>query len=339
MQLKRAINTFKETKERTRVKKVVKIATLTMTFVLATAMSAFAALTPPATSDNVTLSPHVATAPDYSATSAGTLYDGVDPEKYGATATPANPSTDWPAISSFKADQNVVGGAPSQVPDAHVPTNADGTLTQDVTRIHSNYTKNTNACAACHATHTAVGKDLLQWDGETETCMACHDGTAGVATYDVSSGHIGASNAITNGGVFPTGDQTSKSMHDVFGGVELTAAPGGNFAPSTTSETARWDQEFSCVSCHSPHAAGGNFRLLNNNVNGFGDLHLAGTYNATTKKFTGAAAMTNVNSSPSFTPPAAGTNKFAFQASFPDVYSGNKFWANFVTAPIPWTLV
>ena len=30
-------------------------------------------------------------------------------------------------------------------------------------RIHSNYAKNTDACASCHATHTAVGDSLLQW--------------------------------------------------------------------------------------------------------------------------------------------------------------------------------
>ena len=36
-------------------------------------------------------------------------------------------------------------------------------------RIHSNYTKNTDACASCHTTHTAVGNSLLQWYSNYET--------------------------------------------------------------------------------------------------------------------------------------------------------------------------
>ncbi|GAV25924.1 doubled CXXCH domain protein, partial [Carboxydothermus islandicus] len=57
-------------------------------------------------------------------------------------------------------------------------------------RIHSNYSKNTDACAACHATHTAVGGSLLQWGSVYDTCMACHDGTIST-TYDVERGVIG----------------------------------------------------------------------------------------------------------------------------------------------------
>lgn len=188
---------------------------------------------------------------------------------FAMSASAAQPLVNGVYQPTANPNQNLTTG-PSTAPAVSVPMNADGSVTKDVTRIHSSYTKNTNACAACHATHTAVGASLLQWNGETTTCMACHDGTAGVATYDVAGGHIGASTAITNGGVFPTGTQTSVSQHDVFGNImQLKAAPGGN----TTAQSGSWMNDFSCASCHSPHDNGGNFRLLNPDVNGFATNH------------------------------------------------------------------
>ncbi len=308
------------------MKKLSIVAALTLTFVLVFAMSALAALTPPGTATQGG-SQTTSTTANYSSPTGGTTFnnDGAAGQDLYGPANQAN--TAWSAISGFTANQNVVGGAPSTTGDSVVAG-----YNTPVTRIHSNYAKNTNACASCHATHTAVGKDLLQWNGETETCMACHDGTAGVATYDVSSGHIGSSTAITNGGVFPTVNQTSKSMHDVFGGVDIKAAPGGNFG---SSDPNTWGAEFNCVSCHNPHGMGANFRILNPNVNGFADNHKAGTYNTITKKFTAAVAMTDVSTKPSFAAPATGYKKFAYKAQYRDVYSGNPFYANFVTAPYP----
>jgi predicted CXXCH cytochrome family protein len=142
-------------------------------------------------------------------------------------------------------------------------------------RIHSNYSKNTDACAACHATHTAVGGSLLQWGSVYDTCMACHDGTIST-TYDVERGVIGTTNRAAYGGMFGTGSEGSLSRHNVVGSVQIFAAPGGNSTGSYEDATAvgheaaatkMWDVEFGCQSCHSPHGQGGNARILSPDPN------------------------------------------------------------------------
>ncbi|NYE58375.1 cytochrome c3 family protein [Carboxydothermus ferrireducens] len=146
-------------------------------------------------------------------------------------------------------------------------------------RIHSNYSKNTDACAACHATHTAVGQTLLQWGTVYDTCMACHDGTIGT-TYNVEEGYIANTGNPTFGGMFGTGSESSLSRHNVVGSVQIFAAPGGNTTgnyeinntPDKANATA-WDITFGCESCHSPHGLGGNARILNPNVNAYSYLN------------------------------------------------------------------
>ena len=140
------------------------------------------------------------------------------------------------------------------LPDAQSPWNY---------RIHSGYSKNTDACASCHATHTAVGASLLQWYTIYETCMACHDGTVST-TYNVQAGTIRGLQP-TSGGLFSTANDASKSMHNVDGSVNIFAAPGGN--PAMTGPDGDWTASFSCNSCHNPHGTGGNSRILHPNPN------------------------------------------------------------------------
>jgi len=141
-------------------------------------------------------------------------------------------------------------------------------------RIHSNYSKNTDACAACHATHTAVGESLLQWGTVYDTCMACHDGTIGT-TYNVEEGYIANTNTRTFGGMFGVGNEKSLSRHNVVGSLQIFAAPGGNSTGNYEgvvnighdSNPKMWDIEFGCESCHSPHGQGGNARILSADPN------------------------------------------------------------------------
>ncbi len=138
-------------------------------------------------------------------------------------------------------------------------------------RIHSNYAKNTDACASCHATHTAVGESLLQWGTVYDTCIACHDGTIS-STYDVVGGHVANTNKVTSGGMFGAGTEGSYSSHNVKGTVNISAAPGGTSSDTNknavTGATASWNVEFGCQSCHSPHGQGGNARILSPDPNG-----------------------------------------------------------------------
>lgn len=151
--------------------------------------------------------------------------------------------------------------------------------------IHSGYQANTDACASCHATHTAVGASLLQWATVSDACYACHDGTI-TDTYDVNNGMIAATGARTFGGLFNTagddsiGNATSLSRHNV-GAVQISAAPGGN-AKGTADGNGQWAVSFECTSCHTPHGQGGNFRILNPDANGIAMARKVTTELATT---------------------------------------------------------
>jgi predicted CXXCH cytochrome family protein len=131
-------------------------------------------------------------------------------------------------------------------------------------RVHGGYTKNTNTCATCHAMHTARGPSLLQWSSIYDSCMACHDGTVS-NTYNVQAGLIGTSSQRTGGGLFSTAADSSKSMHNVGGSVNIFEAPGGN--KNRSGNDGDWGATFSCSSCHNPHGTGGNSRILQPNPN------------------------------------------------------------------------
>ena len=156
-------------------------------------------------------------------------------------------------------------------------------------RTHSNYSKNTDACASCHATHTAVGSSLLQWFNAFDACMACHDGTV-TTTYNVEEGFIGPSSVgrSTYGGMFGLGREDSLSNHNVTGGLAIAAAPGGSTTANAVKvgshNETQWVNEFGCESCHTPHGQGGNARILNPDPNFAQTAAASATgYNTSTK--------------------------------------------------------
>ncbi|GAW93616.1 cytochrome c3 family protein [Calderihabitans maritimus] len=182
----------------------------------------------------------------------GTVYE------YYYTSTPKRVygSSGWE--STFQADGTTAYPYEIYLPNEQNPAQY---------RIHSNYSKDTDACASCHATHTAVGGSLLQWYSVYETCMACHDGTVST-TYNVQQGKL-PNGAPTNGGPFGTGNEKYLSYHSVTGAVEHSAAPGGSTVPvEIDGKVVSWGIEFGCTSCHSPHGLGGNARLLHPDPNG-----------------------------------------------------------------------
>lgn len=134
--------------------------------------------------------------------------------------------------------------------------------------IHSNYTRNTDACASCHSTHTAAGPKLIKWPDSTTGCLACHDGTVAV-TYDVKRGLIGATGAKTAGGKFGvTLTEPGLSYHNIFDVVTTSAAPGGAETNTVSDRYGIWNTPFDCNACHTPHGQGGNGRLLKPDPNG-----------------------------------------------------------------------
>lgn len=133
--------------------------------------------------------------------------------------------------------------------------------------IHSNYSQNTDACASCHDTHTAVGSALLQWTDTATACMACHDGTVST-TYDVRNGVIGTTSIKTSGGLFGLGGEAGFSNHNVTAELATAAAPGGSENKVLKDSNGDWTIKFNCIACHTPHGQGGNSRILNSDPNG-----------------------------------------------------------------------
>ncbi len=194
------------------------------------------------------------------------------------------------SVSGYSAstDTTYVTGAAYNSPGPSYPTSSGIYLPSDnianggTTRIHTNFQKNTDACAACHATHTGVGGKLLQWETTTRTCVACHDGTV-AGTYNVMGGFIGATGARTMGGLFPASTAGSDwSRHAVFDSVVNNAAPGGaRYLTAIDDTKGKWTTSFSCASCHSPHGQGGNARLLSPDPNGAATLNKQSNFNLT----------------------------------------------------------
>ncbi|MFZ3373085.1 MAG: cytochrome c3 family protein, partial [Desulfitobacteriaceae bacterium] len=81
---------------------------------------------------------------------------------------------------------------------------------------HGNYTDNTDACALCHATHTATGIKLMRMPTDKLLCYTCHDSTGSIYNTRAAFGESVA------------GSSTLVSHHQV---------PEGNLK---------------CVDCHNP---------------------------------------------------------------------------------------
>ncbi len=186
----------------------------------------------------------------------------------GAFSAVALADISHPNNAGISADGTYSMGATGQI---YLPPGSGGA--PGYAAIHSNYTANTDACAACHAPHTANGDSLTQWDtfsnsaGLTNVCLACHDGTV-TATYNVVNGTVGNTSTPSNGGLFAIykdGAQAtadSASQHNVFSGLTIGGAAFGGATTATADSNGSWDGTFDCTSCHSPHGQGGNSRIL-----------------------------------------------------------------------------
>lgn len=138
--------------------------------------------------------------------------------------------------------------------------------------VHSDFQLNTNSCASCHMTHTAVGGSLLFQRTVSDTCFACHDGTIGALNVLASprSGTAGVERfgGSETAGTFGLVDGVNNaSVHNVDLGTTLSAAPGGNRGGSLDSagvHSAGWAGTFTCASCHAPHGSY-SIRLLHSN--------------------------------------------------------------------------
>jgi predicted CXXCH cytochrome family protein len=142
--------------------------------------------------------------------------------------------------------------------------------------VHTDFQLNTNSCASCHMTHTAVGRKLLFQATISDTCFACHDGTIGVlnvlAAPTGGNQYGGSKAAGTFGGSIMNDMNPSVHNVDMMNELTVSGAPGGNKGPVADSAglaSTGWSKGFSCASCHAPHGSY-SIRLLHANPNFLG---------------------------------------------------------------------
>jgi predicted CXXCH cytochrome family protein len=135
---------------------------------------------------------------------------------------------------------------------------------------HGEFADNTDACAACHRTHTAISQYLLAASSGNALCETCHWGGSGADT-DVKNGAYntggepdnewGDNNGILLAGGFEKvgGTASSTSMHVLNTALKPPGTTTGNLIT------------LNCVSCHSPHMTNAHrdqYRLLRLRPNG-----------------------------------------------------------------------
>ncbi len=160
--------------------------------------------------------------------------------------------------------------------------------------VHGNYTMNTDACAGCHRTHTAVSsitweaapgddRSALLLSTATELwqfCYVCHDAAGQGADTNVQEGVYegtlyGTQGAILNSGGFESLGPTATTSTHMYTGASWGAYGGGLYAQGSVGATGNAIGQvgtgnlikMSCGSCHDPHGSS-NYRILRDYVNG-----------------------------------------------------------------------
>ncbi|MFH1474663.1 MAG: cytochrome c3 family protein, partial [Chloroflexota bacterium] len=114
---------------------------------------------------------------------------------------------------------------------------------------HTAYSLTTDACAACHASHTAQGALLIREPAPQATlCFGCHDGTGAVANTkaEYTDPTVPANDPATSSWYSHPATSASASAHvndrdDEFGG--------------------RLERHAACADCHQPHDADGTLSV------------------------------------------------------------------------------
>lgn len=109
---------------------------------------------------------------------------------------------------------------------------------------HGNYAGSTDACAVCHASHSAQGRNLLTLGGpQSDLCFTCHD-----------SAGTGASTRVQAQYTDPAAPANDPSTGSYFRHDALAAGSGHSQA-QIDEFGGQSDRHSECGDCHDPHAA------------------------------------------------------------------------------------
>jgi predicted CXXCH cytochrome family protein len=110
--------------------------------------------------------------------------------------------------------------------------------------IHGPYSLTTDACAACHKTHTAVAAPTLlaKVTPQYNLCITCHDGSAAPdAGPDIKIGYDSA----------PANDPATRSYYQ----HDPTAGTTGHTSNKADEFAGVSNRHSECADCHNPHRA------------------------------------------------------------------------------------
>ncbi len=133
---------------------------------------------------------------------------------------------------------------------------------------HGGYTATTDACAACHRAHTAVGASLLAAGSVTELCYTCHGASGTGADTNVEDGVYLDRDATPNEG---DGEVNRGLKGGGFVNARMDTDWDGAAVPASVTSTHVLDASgtvwgsgaigsgpggtifLTCASCHNPH--------------------------------------------------------------------------------------
>lgn len=131
----------------------------------------------------------------------------------------------------------------------------------DDQKVHNGFSLNTNSCASCHMTHTALGRALTFQRSVYNNCTSCHFNDT-MTTYNVLAADNLSGGRFYDGDFTGVGERAGVSYHLATGLRTIGDAPGAD-----RTRPGWWDMPFTCGACHAPHGSYSS-RHLTYNPNG-----------------------------------------------------------------------
>jgi len=147
---------------------------------------------------------------------------------------------------------------------------------------HGDFASNSKGCADCHITHGAnAAKLLVAGPTQTDTCYFCHGEASWASRYDAETGRImgtdgsprpsyagGFKKSVPNPNTWTVASLAyNTSVHSVEKAWQTSSIQAGQvLGKDIPGGTLGWTSEFTCGTCHDPHA-GGRYPAVSGYIN------------------------------------------------------------------------